>query len=1105
MNEYIAFISYRHMPLDIAVAKRLHQLIERYHIPARLAAERGSRRLGRVFRDQDELPLSSDLSASIYEALDHTQFLIVVCTPETPKSIWVQREISYFLEHHDRDNVLVVLADGRPEESFPDQLVHIYDADGNLVGNTEPLAANIVGGNTREVLRKLNDEKLRLFAALIGCSYDALFQREKRYRARRLAAALSVVAVAASAFIGMLLVKNGQITAQNQALVEQKERIQLSESTLLTQNAQASLASDDPAGAVRSAVAALPESAGDSRPYYAPAERVLLDALHVYDLNTTPVTFIAETEISIPSPVADCAVNQAGDRLFAADDYGDVFAFDPVTGEALWRSTGDSIAYSASDSSTRLLLTEDGVIDACRTSITCLKQDTGEVMWRYAIDILFPAPIVLSKDKSRLAVVNNAYYTEGINSDNNRRDYWIDLLDTKTGKVARTVPLASVSSDLSHTFEVPIYTKAHGALGDAQFFDGDSKLVGYYFFNDALNVYVADLESGDCRTLQTWEAARYSEPVIGVCVDAQGKNVYVFQRSKDCSIGATCVRIDLESGEELWRTQTPMADKSYYFDSFNEEDSCLLKSSRQLFLSVKDQLYVLNMENGETTASSGLLDDMVELYPIENTSLFGFVLKNGYYAVGWLNDNGLFDSRGVFNAAFNLGSLNRAAQMKQGFMRPMIDGSSINGFEVGDMEEGFGAIVVVPRDNDHALRVKSLLPFDNVTEQESISFPGASDTLESGDVPGMMFVEGGALLRSYAYGDDGKINHCVKLDTRTRQMTEMPDYKYDGYGRVFPLTDGTGYIWLDYGVAVHYFAFDGSVDTVLAKEKELEVHPNDNFTLRYSASDGDAEYLDGGQLLTAHCDGEKLRWWLDTEAQGEASLPPHTRWATRSTGELWMFTRVGGNGLVVLSSYGPDVRRNTIDSFIAYDTRTGRWTTTPDDQHGASDRNMAIGAKKPLLAVMDADRSLRVYDLQAGQLWTTLPLDLPPDYVLDMRFAFGDDYLVLRMDDQQLAIFSLESGECVYRGSLEQSFRINTLINEDKAGHRAYIIDQNSKHGLVLDRQSWEPLAELENVYGFDTELDELYFFSYSNGLIIRKIPDLQALVQMGRKVADVK
>ena len=80
MNEYIAFISYRHKPLDIAVAKRLHRLIERYRVPAKYAGKRGSRKLGRVFRDQDELPVSADLSASICRALDSSEFLIVVCT-----------------------------------------------------------------------------------------------------------------------------------------------------------------------------------------------------------------------------------------------------------------------------------------------------------------------------------------------------------------------------------------------------------------------------------------------------------------------------------------------------------------------------------------------------------------------------------------------------------------------------------------------------------------------------------------------------------------------------------------------------------------------------------------------------------------------------------------------------------------------------------------------------------------------------------------------------------------------------------------------------------------------------------------------------------------
>ena len=194
-----------------------------------------------------------------------------------------------------------------------------------------------------------------------------------------------------------------------------------------------------------------------------------------------------------------------------------------------------------------------------------------------------------------------------------------------------------------------------------------------------------------------------------------------------------------------------------------------------------------------------------------------------------------------------------------------------------------------------------------------------------------------------------------------------------------------------------------------------------------------------------------------------------------------------------------------MDSFLAYDTTEGSWTVTEDEQHGSSTRMMSLAQEKPLLAVMDEDRSLRVYDLRAGKLMTTLPLDLPPDYVVDIRFAFGDEYLVLRMDDAQLSIFCLESCKCVFRGSLEQSLLIDTTICEDRAGHRAYIIDRVTQKGLVLDRQNWNLLANLENVYGFDPERDELYFCTYGDNLTIRQIPDLDALIQTGRKMADSK
>ena len=50
-QNYVAFISYRHMELDSAVAKALHTQIEQYVIPKELRKQ--GKKLGRVFRDLD--------------------------------------------------------------------------------------------------------------------------------------------------------------------------------------------------------------------------------------------------------------------------------------------------------------------------------------------------------------------------------------------------------------------------------------------------------------------------------------------------------------------------------------------------------------------------------------------------------------------------------------------------------------------------------------------------------------------------------------------------------------------------------------------------------------------------------------------------------------------------------------------------------------------------------------------------------------------------------------------------------------------------------------------------------------------------------------------
>ena len=63
-RNYKAFISYRHKPLDMETAKKLHRRIEQYVIPKELRRN-GEKKLGLVFRDQDELPISNNLTENI--------------------------------------------------------------------------------------------------------------------------------------------------------------------------------------------------------------------------------------------------------------------------------------------------------------------------------------------------------------------------------------------------------------------------------------------------------------------------------------------------------------------------------------------------------------------------------------------------------------------------------------------------------------------------------------------------------------------------------------------------------------------------------------------------------------------------------------------------------------------------------------------------------------------------------------------------------------------------------------------------------------------------------------------------------------------------------
>lgn len=57
--QYDSFISYRHSKLDKFVAEELHKQMESYRFPRKIARKLGKKKISRIFRDKDELPLTN--------------------------------------------------------------------------------------------------------------------------------------------------------------------------------------------------------------------------------------------------------------------------------------------------------------------------------------------------------------------------------------------------------------------------------------------------------------------------------------------------------------------------------------------------------------------------------------------------------------------------------------------------------------------------------------------------------------------------------------------------------------------------------------------------------------------------------------------------------------------------------------------------------------------------------------------------------------------------------------------------------------------------------------------------------------------------------------
>jgi len=180
--KYWAFISYSHR--DQAWAEWLHRALETYRVPRRLAGRESAdgalpRRLFPVFRDQEELPSSPNLSGAIDRALQQSRYLIVIASPHAAVSKWVDQEIARFRALGRSERILCLIVDGEPHAALQpgSGLLECFPPALRTEDGIEPIAADVRPGKDGKAAARL-----KLIAGLLGVGLDELRRREQRRR-----------------------------------------------------------------------------------------------------------------------------------------------------------------------------------------------------------------------------------------------------------------------------------------------------------------------------------------------------------------------------------------------------------------------------------------------------------------------------------------------------------------------------------------------------------------------------------------------------------------------------------------------------------------------------------------------------------------------------------------------------------------------------------------------------------------------------------------------------------------------------------------------------------------------------------------------------------
>lgn len=173
-KHYIAFISYS--TADEKWAKWLWYQLEYYRVPQKLRKEYPllPKNLRPIFWYKQDLS-GTHLQASLVKELDDSQYLIVICSPSSAKSEWVNKEVMRFLELGRGNKIIPLIIGGTPHAANP--------ADECLPSALRvlPKEKELRGIDLRRKEGK-NHALVDVIATILGVRFNELWQRHQRRR-----------------------------------------------------------------------------------------------------------------------------------------------------------------------------------------------------------------------------------------------------------------------------------------------------------------------------------------------------------------------------------------------------------------------------------------------------------------------------------------------------------------------------------------------------------------------------------------------------------------------------------------------------------------------------------------------------------------------------------------------------------------------------------------------------------------------------------------------------------------------------------------------------------------------------------------------------------